>query len=126
MYEMYKLKYKNNKGSATVEMCVVVPIILWICVNIMFVFMDVIGDSLSQGECYFAIYSFSDNQRPYEGDYTQPVLEKDHHLLCQGKQTNNGGDGYFYTGNRNIYKTEYDLCTIRLRRWQLYGDVLQE
>lgn len=126
MHEVCKLKMKNNKGIATVEMCVVVPLVLWICVNIIFVYLDVIGDGVSQGECYFEIYTFSEDKRQQEGEFAQAVIKKDHNLLCKGKQYADEGVDYLYKGNPNTYKTEYDMCTMRLRRWQLYGTVLQE
>ena len=58
MFKMHQLTEKNNKGNATVEMCFIMPIILWICVNVIYIFMDVIGDGVTQGECYLAIYTY--------------------------------------------------------------------
>ena len=60
MFKMHQLTEKNNKGNATVEMCFIMPIILWICVNVIYIFMDVIGDGVTQGECYLAIYTYID------------------------------------------------------------------
>lgn len=127
MFKMCKLNFmRQNRGSATVEMCFVLPIVLWIVVNVIYIFLDVIGDSASQGECYSAIYMYSEEQREEEGKYSQPVFVVEHNLVCQGKELGGGSSEYIYQGNANTYKTEYDLCTMRLRRWQLYGDVLRE
>lgn len=124
MFKMRKLK--NNNGNTTVEMCFLLPIVLWICVNVIFVFLDVIGDAVLQGECYVAIYTYENKQKQNTSEIIQSVIMKDHHLLCQGKSFVIGESNYCYQGKQGTYKTEYDLCTTRLRRWQLYGDVLQE
>lgn len=127
MYKVHELKDSSkNNGSVTVEMCCVIPIVLWICVNIIFVFLDVIGDGVSQGECYTMIYTYSGNERQNQDGFAQSVLVTEHHLLSRGKLFDSQDDGYSYKGNSTTYKTEYDLCTIRLRRWQLYGNVLHE
>ena len=36
-----------------------------------------------------------------------------------------GGNLHQYITEDKKYKTEYELCTKRLRRWQLYGDFVQ-
>ena len=126
MFKMHQLTEKNNKGNATVEMCFIMPIILWICVNVIYIFMDVIGDGVTQGECYLAIYTYIDKQKQTDEKYHLPARLKEHHIVCQSKQFLIENKGYSYGGSTNIYKTDYDLCTRRLRRWQLYGDVLQE
>lgn len=126
MFKVRKLNFNSNKGSATVELCFVLPVVLWICVNIIFLFLDVIGDGRTQGDGYTAIYTYTDDQMRLEGKFHHKVVVVDHSLLCQSRQNSGAGTGYFYEGSSTAYKTEYDLCTERLRRWQLYGDVLRE
>lgn len=117
-----------DKGSATLEMCFVIPIIMWICVNIIFVFLDLIGDGIVQGNSYTAIYTYTNNRREVveQGLYDRSVYVGDGYLMSNGAIATSDTDGYTYEGRSSIYKTEYNLHTERLRRWQLYGDALRE
>ena len=138
---MYKV---DDKGSAIIEITLIMPIIIFILVFVMFWFLDVINDGIIQGESYSEIYTLSlgDDR---EG-ITDDLLESFNRQIVGVNNTPQieikvdrgtisvyadgtdlqGGNIYLYQGRKNTFSREYDLCTDRLRRWQLYGDILRE
>ena len=107
-------------------------------------FLDIINDAVVQGESYCGIYAIS------IGDNEERIKDKiisslENELVGSGNTPEislkvmsgeletyirtryiSGGNIYRYMGENTSYKREYDKCTQRLRRWQLYGDVLWE
>ncbi len=134
----------NNIGSAVVEVTLLMPVLIFIIISIVFLFMDIINDAVIQGESYCGMYGIS------VGDSKEILLKKirdcaDEKIIGSGNSPdvsiefisgemtvsidlNNltGGNIYIYQGEDAEYKREYDKCTDRLRRWQLYGDKLRE
>lgn len=79
---MRKLR-ENNRGSITVEMSFIIPIVIGIIMLIIFTFMKSKSDAEVQSADYIELYLYDEE-------------------MIYGK------------------------CSDRLRRWQLYGDVLCE
>lgn len=79
---MHKLRI-GNKGSITVEMSFIVPIIIGIIMLIIFTLIKSKEDAQWQSDNYVGLYLYDEE-------------------MIQGE------------------------CSDRLRRWQLYGDVLSE
>lgn len=110
---------KKNRGSATVEMCFIMPIIVYILVGFIYLFLYSVQDGKIQEKCYTALYT-------YTGQQGEMVIEEKGKIYCNTDSIDNQNseDDNVY---RNVqYSTEYGQRTARLRRWQLYGDVLQE
>lgn len=142
---MVKVNYnKNNIGSTIVEVTFIIPILIFIIIAVIFLFLDVINDSVVQGDSYCGIYEIAlgDSEEKIKNKITSDLEEE---LVGVGNvpdisldvtsgeliayinsQNAEGGNIYKYMGENVCYKREYDKCTQRLRRWQLYGDVLRE
>ena len=135
---------KNNKGSTIVEVTFIMPILIFIIVAVIFLFLDVINDAVVQGDGYLGIYEISvgDNKKKINNKMNSNLETE---MVGTGNtpdvsigivsgelaayirtQNVNGGSIYRYQGENVCYKREYDKCTQRLRRWQLYGDLLRE
>ncbi|MBQ9609335.1 MAG: hypothetical protein IJV15_07835 [Lachnospiraceae bacterium] len=138
---MYRL---NDRGSVIIEMTLIMPFIIFIIVFVLFWFLDVINDGITQGETYSELYTLSmgDNAEKIASDLTESLSS---HIVGVNNipRVNIKADGgriyayidssdlqggiiYLYQGKKNYFSREYDLCTDRLRRWQLYGDLLRE
>ncbi|MBO6113761.1 MAG: hypothetical protein J6P57_01770 [Lachnospiraceae bacterium] len=135
---------KSNKGMTIVEVTFVMPILIFVIISVVFLFLDIINDAVVQGESYCGIYAIS------IGDNEERIKDKiisslENELVGSGNTPEislkvmsgeletyirtryiSGGNIYRYMGENTSYKREYDKCTQRLRRWQLYGDVLWE
>ncbi|MBQ8924476.1 MAG: hypothetical protein IJ053_06740 [Lachnospiraceae bacterium] len=138
---MYKI---DDRGSAVVEMTLIMPIIIFIMVFVLFWFLDVINDGIVQGETYSELYTLSigDNAEIMESNLVetfdsqivgntnipQVEIRADRGIIYAYIDSSDlqGGGVYLYQGSRNTFSREYNLCTDRLRRWQLYGDLLRE
>lgn len=105
---MYEIKKLNNRGSMTVEVTLVMPIVLFVIYLVISLFVSFVGYGQDYGRCYSTIYSY--NNRSSNEGYI--INEKKYSVSIDY--------------NENHYETEQDICTDRLRRWQLYGDVLWE
>lgn len=117
---MCKMK-KKNRGSATVEVTLLIPVLLMIVVACIFLIVNSVQDGSIQGDIYSALYSYCGEQGDnlvYNGNgyiYSYSDSMEERNIIP------NGG-----TPDRVRFQTEYDTCTSRLRRWQLYGDILRE
>ncbi len=80
---MFKVRGLNNRGSATVEMCFIMPIVLGVIVMLIHTFLSCKIQGETQCNEYTAIYVSSEEK-------------------------------------------VYGEVSDRLRRWQLYGDVVWE
>lgn len=109
----------RNRGSATVEMCFIMPVIVCIVVGLIFLFLYSIQDGQIQATCYTALYTYTGQQDELVVEGTDEIYSNAGCLQdLQGLQAG--------TNRAICYRTEYGQRTARLRRWQLYGDVLQE
>lgn len=107
---MSKCKVNMDRGSSTVEMSIILPVIIFITVLIIQLHLGLIDEGKKVGDTYNSLYSVSWDSEHEGSGYTQE-------------------DGYIWITvypERISYKTEFDKCSSRLRRWQLYGDVLCE
>ena len=113
---MYKMRGRglDDSGSATVEISLIIPIVICIVFLLIRLFLDGIHEGLIYQEGYTNVYTFSQ----FDTDKTTQSCEfEGGSLLCNDGNVTFAGDGFSFT-------TEYLLCTPRLRRWQLYGDVI--
>lgn len=137
-------KMYDNSGSAIVEVTLIMPILVIMIVSVLFLLLDAANDAVIQGESFCGIYELSvgDNEETIKESVNESMNERIIGIgnvpklslsIISGEISLNvcafdikGGKIYSYQGDSVCYKREYDKCTQRLRRWQLYGDVLQE
>ena len=111
----------GNKGSSVVEMSLIMPIIFGIVVMVIVLFLDTIRDGLVQQEGYSVIYTYQ------EGAGLHEQLEE-----MKNAETRDAGQAVISDGNYRYEKeghvciTEVDVCSNRLRRWQVYGNIVWE
>lgn len=111
----------GNKGSSVVEMSLIMPIIFGIVVMVIFLFLDTVRDGLVQQEGYSVIYTYQ------EGVGLREQLEE-----MKNAKTRDAGQAVISDGNYRYEKeghvciTEVDVCSNRLRRWQVYGNIVWE
>lgn len=132
----------NNVGSTVVEMCLIMPIIVSICVIAIMLFFDSINDATLQSNAYSSIYSYdgvideqsmvgtvqAEMKRVSVGKLSPKVsLIKKKNIIGIGVLDGEEGRGAYTYKTRNVeYETEFDVCTKRLRGWQFYGDTFCE
>lgn len=97
----------GDKGYAVVEISLIMPIIFGVLAMVVFLFLDTIGDGLVQQEGYSILYTYQDDSEQEEG----LCVEND---LCR------------YEEKGHVFVTEVDKCSKRLRRWQVYGNIVWE
>lgn len=118
-----KRKESKNRGSATLELCFVMPIIICVIMALIFLFLDSVKDADIQSENYSVLYTY----RGQSDERQNGVLVNGGEICGREEGTLTWDFGtYMYTPRQVRYRTEYGVCTERLRRWQFYGDVLQE
>lgn len=109
----------NNRGSSVVEISLIMPIIFGVLVLVLFLFLDTIKDGLVQQDGYCIIYTYK-KESDAQSESGDPVKE-------QEEGTGHITDGrYRYENNGHVFITETDVCTDRLRRWQVYGNIVWE
>ena len=61
MSKMYGLKksVNGNEGTAVVEATFIIPVVVFIVVAVIFLFLDVINDAVIQGNVYYELYTIS-------------------------------------------------------------------
>jgi len=134
---------EKNKGSAVIEVCMIMPLLLGIIVLCIFLFIDSINDSVIRSDAYATLYTYNINADADE-EREECIININNHLigvfcledidiseddgeisLSVKSDYISGGNLHQYITEDKKYKTEYELCTKRLRRWQLYGDFVQ-
>ncbi len=117
------MNIKNkNLGSTTVEMCFVMPIVVFIIIFCMVLLLIPVNEIKTQEMSYSAIYTYSGSKGNITNE--QIMLYEENGFIYGCARCIKGPLGY---KTREVtYKTEYDKCTPRLRRWQMYGDIFQE
>lgn len=103
-----------NRGSSTVEMCFIMPLIIILITAFIYLFLYIMDDGRKQAMSYVQLYTYNS-----EGEVAESYGEI---YYAAAKEEGR----YGIDRKMKIYKTEYGVRTGRLRRWQLYGDVLSE
>lgn len=129
-----------NKGNTTVEMCFVMPIIVFVIILFVGLYLNLIITSKIWGDTYIMMYSYYKpelDRLQIEEDicerFNSEEVEVDYISADSGRikleitQDNREQvREYMHSYEKIFLNREYDLCTSRLRRWQLYGDVFFE
>lgn len=97
----------GDKGSSVVELSLIMPIIFGILTMIIFLFLDTVEDGVIQQQGYSMIYTYQEESEQAE------VVQVE-------------GDRCRFEKNGHVCITEIDLCSKRLRRWQVYGNIIWE
>ena len=99
----------GDEGSSVVELSLIMPVILGILVLVLWLFLDTVTDGRMQQDGYCTIYTYQSGTIPASGE--------------KGKVEKNN---YIYTQEGHVFITETDVCSSRLRRWPLYGNIICE
>ncbi len=122
-----KTNNRDNRGSTTVELCFVMPIVLGVIVLCISLLVNTIIDIKAQEMAYSSIYTYAintDSKDAVNFNYQKIKIKNEKGLV---KAQPSGIRGILkYRNPIVLYCTEYDKCTERLRRWQAYGDIFQE
>lgn len=114
-------KKMNNKGSSVVELSLVMPIVLGVVVMVLILFTDTISDGLIQQDGYSVIYTYQEKERVWNNPVetgSSENLKQAHTNISEGK--------YQFEKDGHVFITEVDVCSNRLRRWQVYGNIVWE
>lgn len=118
---------RGNQGSSVVELSLIMPVIFGILVLVIWLFLDTVTDGLVQQDGYCTIYTFREDA----GDTgvldmaDVPVGEESAEGAAQGYGWIDN-DRYIYTREGHVFETEIGVCSKRLRRWQVYGNIICE
>ncbi len=131
----------NNRGSITIEMCFVMPVVIGVVMMLIMTILRGLNEGVALGSTQTLIYQFSDID---EGSGITDDRVKDIEKLEESMVLDKITGGFDITTDSIELKVESCLspsnyamssqncrrernkCTQRLRRWQLYGDVLCE
>lgn len=136
---------KCNQGSTTVEATLMMPVFLLVVFMLVGLLLDLLNEAEGRKKIYRCIYTLD-----MAGEAEEEIVEK---ISISTDELSDAGckisvraadtkDGlltalfgineavsssvYNYGGARVNINKEYDKCTSRLRRWQLYGNVLHK
>ena len=111
----------DNKGSSVVELSIIMPVIISILIMVIFLFVDTIRDGLVQQDGYSVIYTYQEKggwkensgqmRKNEESEETHAVISDG---LCR------------FEKEGHVFVTEVGVCSNRLRRWQVYGNIVWE
>lgn len=126
-------KRLDDKGSATVEISLIIPVILFVIVLIIRLYIRLIDEGAVFGNTYKELYLYGvEADEQYVEDkmnelLSVAVLDKESSYGVSVSSTN-GVVAMISNYNEHTLRssTEYNKCTSRLRRWQVYGDVICE
>lgn len=118
----------KNQGSAVVEMSLILPIVFGVLVLVLTLFLDTVRDSLVQQEGHTLLYTY-DGKNLRDTQQEKPSMQGNQNFGADVRE-----DGieilsdheYRYEKEGHIFITETGVCSSRLRRWQLYGDIIWE
>lgn len=113
---------RKNLGSTTIEMCFVMPVVVVITIFCLMLLLIPVNDIKRQEMSYSAIYTYSGDAENNINE--QLMLYEENGFVCGNAKSIK--ESVYYKNKKVTYKTEYDKCTPRLRRWQMYGDIFQE
>ena len=133
--------HNKDKGYATLELTLIMPLLILMIVLIIGLFIDTINDGASRAGSYEYLYTYNRKNEESAGTPDNPKFSQTiiGNADTSAGITASGGEvavnlyhierrvnGGYGAGSSAEYKTEYDKTTGRLRRWQLYGDYLWE
>lgn len=133
---MSKMLLKNNRGVIIVETSLIMPLILGIIFLVIYGLVYVMNVETVRCGMYSAIYTIPigtmEEEAVYINDMEQEIEES--LIWCEPQVIPLYMDGnvccacsFDMNGRTMVYaKTEYSLCTSRLRRWQLYGNLAEK
>jgi hypothetical protein len=134
---MQQMRKIDNRGSMTVELCIIMPVILLIIVMIIKLYMSLIYEGNVCGRSYSSLYLYEISEVTESGkkldglndrleEISDSVLMQENDRCSLSAAVSDGNISIVSesSSGKVTYKTEYDKCSSRLRRWQLYGDVL--
>ena len=111
----------GNKGSSVVELSLIMPIIFGVLVMVIMLFLDTVRDGLVQQDGYSVIYTYEENSG------LQEKIEDTKEKVDAGASYAGISNGnYCYEKEGHVFVTEVDVCSSRLRRWQVYGNIVWE
>ena len=119
----------SESGSITIEMSLITPVLLLIIFLMIRGFVFVYDTELLRGKGYEIIYSARFDE---EEDYMKKGTEQSGNVLwtTESYEMSASKDTLYYKATFDmkgraevVAKKEYGLCTDRLRRWQVYGDL---
>ena len=134
MFEMRSLK---DKGYMTVEASIVVPVILFIAISLIMMFLYLYERDYLRSEIYQRAYSVPYHNSKSDGgimEYLNGFSPEDVYMFgnidnsalsLMGQISFRGSVDYKVKGDFYI-KHEVGKVTERLRRWQLYESIAEE
>jgi len=128
---------KDNRGSITVEMSFIMPIVIGIVMMLISIILMGLNEGASLGTSQVIVYEYDELRQENHSSHRWEQLEekvvldymvgdiyvKNNEVVATVSSQDSGGR---YSVSGRGCKKEWDKCTDRLRRWQLYGDVLHE
>lgn len=128
---------RDNRGSITIEMCFVMPIVIGIIMIVIFLILKGANEGAALGASQVVVYEFGD--LPEGADESTGLKQLQASIMLDsvnGKidiekdlisvSVSSMDEGEIYSIQEVGCTREWQVCTDRLRRWQLYGDVLCE
>jgi hypothetical protein len=133
---MSKMQLRKNKGWMVVEASVIMPLIIGVVFIVIYGFVYILNREAARSEMYSAIYSISITDmdaKEYSFSDSREQLGSQM-LWCEPRSAAFGLDGTItyitymdMKGTTTVTaQTETGLCTQRLRRWQLYGNLAEK
>lgn len=106
----------GRKGFMTIEITLLIPILLIVVAFVITVFLFSIGESTERERITKTLYTESAWNKK-----EQRNLEQEGVVTITAIGLPEEGEYLFQSKTR--VKREWNLCTKRLRRWQMYGDI---
>ncbi len=133
---MSKMQLRKNKGWMVVEASVIMPLIIGVVFIVIYGFVYILNREAARSEMYSAIYSIAITDvdaKEYSFLDSREQLESQM-LWCEPQSTAFCLDGTItyitymdMKGTTTVTtQTETGLCSQRLRRWQLYGNLAEK
>lgn len=132
-----RILIRDNRGSIAVEMSLLMPIVIGVVMMLILLIVKGVKEGASLGVSQVVAYEYGNMEdEKTHGDAFEELKNMD--LLKEAKGSIDKGDDYIlatvseqeygekYSVGIERCKREWRICTSRLRRWQLYGDVLYE
>ena len=123
-----QIENEAHRGSTTLEMCFIMPIIIAIVFMISMLFLACMDDGIVQGTIYENMYKYCRNEEEriikqnIENEIKSATV-LDNEIDVSVKKSH--GKLTVYADGKE-YCMEIDKCTNRLRRWQIYGDIISD
>ena len=131
-----KMPGNNNKGFMTIEASVVVPVVLFGVFTCIFGLIHAYERGYTMTGEYEALYEIPFNDVRNETsagflsgrEYDKGIINGSLSVSCgyAGDKATCDGDLELFGNTKIKGEREIDVCVDRLRRWQLYDDIVQE